>query len=120
MEEQEAEDELGDRPVEDAAGVRDDDVGVDQVVEEQRVNSGGGHVDPSEVVGTVELSGQRRGEVVPEQEHIGARQSVAELIGTGGDADLDVLEVPEVTQAVGNPVLGCRENRQCRHPRKLS
>ena len=101
MDEDVVEHELRDRPVEDPPRIGDDDLRGRQLIEEQRVDSGRGRMDPLQAVSTVELAAQRFGEEVPEQENIGAGESRAEILCLD-DPKFDSLPVTEVSQLVGN------------------
>ena len=75
--------ELGDRPVEDALRVRDDDVGLRELVEHQGVDARRGDVDPLEVLGLLPDVAHRGREEVPEEQRPRAIKSVGEPGGFG-------------------------------------
>jgi hypothetical protein len=92
--------ELGDGPVKDAARIRHDDVGLAQPVEDERVDAGRGYVDPLQAVAPVPHLLERRGEEVPEEEHLRPRQGIPEP-GFVREAELQAaLERLEVRRSV--------------------
>ena len=77
------EDKLGDRPVEDAVGVRQNHIRTAEVLKEHGVHAGGCHMDPFQRIGVGPGIGQRGGEKVPEEQHLGSRQCSRQAGGVG-------------------------------------
>src|SRR4029453_19201278 len=104
--------ELRDGPVEGAARIGDHDVGRDQPREQQRVDARGSHVDPLQVGATVPHLLHRRGEEIPEEQHLRAHDGVGQTPGVGETEFELAAQRVEMTRALVEILTKHNDNRR--------
>lgn len=104
--------ELRDWPIERAAGIGDHDVGGDQPREQQRVDARGSDVDPLQVGAAFPHLLDRRGEEVPEEQHLRARDGVGQPGYVGETEFQPAAQRVEMTRALLEMLTKHDDNRR--------